>query len=65
MFELNPMMDITAVVDVGPDNRSAMVIDNFYENPEEVRQLALKIPRVNDIPLTNHRDGLRLSLIHI
>ena len=40
MFELNPMMDITAVVDVGPDNRSAMVIDNLYENPEEVRKLA-------------------------
>tara|TARA_E500000331_G_scaffold69973_2_gene64718 strand:+ start:14609 stop:15322 length:714 start_codon:yes stop_codon:yes gene_type:complete len=59
MFELNPMMDITAIVDIGPDNRSAMVIDNLYENPEEVRQLALKIPRQKDIPLTNHRDGVR------
>tara|TARA_B100000029_G_scaffold390641_1_gene387412 strand:- start:37 stop:750 length:714 start_codon:yes stop_codon:yes gene_type:complete len=61
MFELNPQMDITAIVDIGPDNRSAMVIDNFYENPEEIRQLALKLPRSNDIPLTNHRDGLRAA----
>tara|TARA_B100001996_G_scaffold77388_1_gene57153 strand:+ start:632 stop:1333 length:702 start_codon:yes stop_codon:yes gene_type:complete len=54
MFELNPQMDITAVVDIGPQERSAIVIDNFYENPDEVRNLALKLPRSPNINFTNH-----------
>ena len=38
MFELNPELEITAITDIGSDDRSAMVIDNFYENPDEVNK---------------------------
>jgi len=59
MFELNPQMEITAVVDIGPNGRSALVIDNFYENPNEVRDLALKVPRSTNVNFVNHPTGSR------
>ena len=59
MFELNPQMDIIAVVDIGPSGRSAMVIDNFYANPNEVRSLALKLPRSENVRFINHPTGPR------
>jgi|TARA_B100001093_G_scaffold442401_1_gene444099 hypothetical protein len=62
MFEVNPACEVTAIVDIGPDNRSAMVIDNFYENPHEVRKLALDLPRSKNIHFTNHHSGLRSAL---
>ena len=43
MFELNPQMDITAVTDIGPDNRVGIVIDNIYAEPMKVRELADKL----------------------
>ena len=58
MFEVNPQLEITAIVDIGPEERSAIVIDNFYQNPDEVRQLALKLPRRKDIPFNNHPSGI-------
>ena len=58
MFEVNPECEITAITDIGPDDRSAVVIDNFYENPEEVIQLALKLERKKDIPFNNHPNGI-------
>ena len=58
MFEVNPECEITAITDIGPDDRSAVVIDNFYENPEEVRQLALKLERKKDIAFNNHPNGI-------
>ena len=45
MFELNKDPDITLVSDIGPENRNALIIDNFYQNPDEVRQLALDSPK--------------------
>ena len=58
MFEVNPECEITAITDIGPDDRSAVVIDNFYENPEEIRQLALKLERKKDIAFNNHPNGI-------
>tara|TARA_Y100000991_G_C21849576_1_gene296033 strand:- start:37 stop:738 length:702 start_codon:yes stop_codon:yes gene_type:complete len=62
MFEVNPACEVTAIVDIGPDNRSAIVIDNFYENPHEIRKLALDLPRSKKIHFTNHHSGLRAAL---
>jgi len=42
MFELNPDLEITVLKDIGPNKVSAVTIDNFYQNPWEVRNLALK-----------------------
>ena len=53
MFEVNPELEITAITDIGPEDRSAIVIDNFYANPDEVRNLALKLPKRKDIPFNN------------
>ena len=61
MFEVNPECEITAITDIGPDDRSAVVIDNFYENPEEIRQLALKLERKKDIAFNNHPNGIDRS----
>ena len=61
MFELNPELEITAIRDIGPDDRSALVIDNFYENPDEIRDLAIKLPRVTDLPFVNHHSGTRAA----
>ena len=58
MYEVNPECEITAITDIGPDDRSAVVIDNFYENPEEIRQLAVKQERKKDIPFNNHPNGI-------
>ena len=58
MFEVNQSAEITAITDEVSDDRSAVVIDNFYENPEEVRQLALKLERKKDIPFNNHPNGI-------
>ena len=59
MFELNPQMEITAVVDIGPNGRNALVIDNFYDNPNEVRDLAFKVPRSTNVNFVNHPTGSR------
>ena len=39
MFELNDELDITVVSDIGIDKRSAVIIDNFYRNPDEIRSI--------------------------
>ena len=59
MFEVNPECEITAITDIGADDRSAVVIDNFYKNPDEIRQLALKLERRTDIPFNNHPNGIQ------
>jgi len=61
MFEINPNCEVTAVIEIGPDDRSAMVIDNFYANPHEVRDLALKLPRTKNVNFINHHSGLRAA----
>ena len=44
MFELNKEFDITVVSDIGEEKRNALIIDNFYKNPDEVRQYCLDSP---------------------
>ena len=59
MFELSDSLEVIAITDVGPEKRNCMLIDNFYKNPDEVRQLALKLPKRQDINLVNHHSGTR------
>ena len=61
MFELNPQMEITAVNDIGPDGRCAIVIDKLYENPDAVRDLAIKLPRSKNVNFVNHHTGNRAA----
>ena len=39
MFELSDELDITVISDIGIDKRSAVIIDNFYRNPDEIRSI--------------------------
>ena len=41
MFEPNDEFELIVLTNIGPENRSAVVIDNFYKNPDEVRELCL------------------------
>ena len=59
MFELSESLEVIAITDVGPEKRNCMLIDNFYKNPDEVRKLALKLPKREDINLVNHHSGTR------
>ena len=61
MFELNPQMDITAVTDIGPDNRVGIVIDNIYAEPMKVRELADKLERSDRSNFTNHPTAPRAA----
>jgi len=46
MFEVNDELDLIVLTNIGPEQRSAVVIDNFYKNPDEIRQLCLNSPQV-------------------
>ena len=59
MFELSDELEVIAINQIGKDRRSAMLIDNFYKNPDEVRVLAHKLPKRKDINLVNHHSGTR------
>ena len=59
MFELSESLEVIAITDVGPEKRNCMLIDNFYKNPDEVRKLAYKLPKREDINLVNHHSGTR------
>ena len=59
MFELSDKIEVVAITDVGPEKRNCMLIDNFYKNPDEVYNLAHKLPKRQDINLVNHHSGTR------
>ena len=43
MFEINEKgIDVVQVTGIGPRGINVMILDNFYQNPDEVRELALK-----------------------
>ncbi len=56
MFEVNKNMEVT-VKQVG--NRTALVIDDFYKNPDEVRELALTSEYENQNNQVNGFPGTR------
>ena len=44
MFELNKEFDITLVSGIGAEDRNILIIDDFYKNPDEVRQYCIDSP---------------------
>ena len=47
MFEVSRDHELKVVSNIGTDNRNAIVIDNFYDNPDEVRSLALNLSLIH------------------
>jgi len=46
MFDPNDEFELIVLTNIGPEKRSAVVIDNFYKNPDQIRQLALTYPQI-------------------
>ena len=63
MFELNKEHDITVVTGIGPEDRCALIVDDFYQNPEEVRKYAIaseKHSKQSDPQLMSGLPGYRV-----
>lgn len=60
MFELNDNLDVQVVRNIGPQKKSAVVIDNFYKNPDEIRQLALTNSKNESRKLCTGFPGVRV-----
>lgn len=59
MFELNENVEVS-IKTVGPQNKKIIIADNFYKNPNEVRNLALNLNAVKDPALTHNLPGSRI-----
>ena len=57
MFEINENLDINVIRNI--KGRSAVIIDNFYKNPDEIRELALSQKASRDGDLTSGLPGKR------
>ena len=57
MFEVNEKMKIEVVTDI--KGRRAVIIDNFYKNPDEIRDLALSLDYVSSRELKGAFPGTR------
>jgi len=42
MFEINDAASIRVITEIGPNKVSVIIVDDFYKNPDEIRNLALK-----------------------
>lgn len=60
MFEVNKEVDITVVSDIGPESRTAVIIDNFYKNPDYIRETAYTLPLKNHPDLIAGLPGWRI-----
>jgi len=60
MFELSKEFDVTVITDIGLDKRSAIIVDNFYQNPDEVRQYAYQCSLKNNPDLMSGLPGWRI-----
>ena len=58
IFKLNDELEIK-VARLGVDNRSVVIVDNFYKYPDKVRELALQQPLKNDQELVSGFPGWR------
>ena len=62
MFELSDDLEVKVLKDIGPQKKSVVVIDNFYKNPDSVRQLCLDSHKRSDPGLLSYLPGERVYL---
>ena len=63
IFEINPDYDVT-LQKFGPLKQSVVVVDNFYKNPYEVRQLALNIPASRNKRIRGNNPAYRINAFY-
>ena len=61
VFALNDDLE-ASVHTIGPEKSKIVTIDNFYKNPEMVRDLALQIPCTNNPIIMAGAPGHRVCL---
>lgn len=59
VFAINPDLEANVHV-VGPEEVRVVVIDNFYKNPDMVRDLSLSIPPTENIKIMAGTPGTRI-----
>ena len=59
MFELNKNLDVS-IKRVGPQNRTIITADNFYKNPDEIRNLSLRLEKKTNESLIGDLPGQRI-----
>ena len=41
MFDLSDDLEVKVLKDIGPQKKSVVVIDNFYKDPDSIREMIL------------------------
>lgn len=59
VFEINPDLEASVHV-IGPEEVKVVVIENFYKNPDLVRDLALTIPPTENVKILSGSPGSRI-----
>ena len=49
MFELNDKLEVKVAKEIGPNKKSVVLIDNFYKDPDSIRELCFNT-ETNDDP---------------
>ena len=63
IFEINPDYDVN-LQQVGPNKDIIVVVDNFYKNPYDVRQLALNIPASRNRRIRGNNPAYRINAFY-
>ena len=62
MFHLSDDLEIKIQQNIGPQKKSVVVIDNFYKDPDAVRQLCLESKKKTDPGLLSYMPGHRVFI---
>jgi len=62
MFHLSDDLEVKIQQNIGPQKKSVVVIDNFYKDPDAVRQLCLESEKKNDPQLLSYMPGTRVHI---
>jgi hypothetical protein len=63
VFALNADIDVE-IVTFGPNNTKLVIVDNFYKNPDLVRELALAIPPTYKKEIMHGAPGGRVDAVY-
>jgi hypothetical protein len=63
VFEINDNLELT-VTTIGPAKSKIVIVDNFYKNPYDVRNLAISIPPTYNKRIINGLPGGRIDAFY-
>tara|TARA_E500000331_G_scaffold215513_1_gene206648 strand:+ start:2909 stop:3640 length:732 start_codon:yes stop_codon:yes gene_type:complete len=60
MFELNDKLEVKVAKEIGPNKKSVVLIDNFYKDPDSIRELCFNTETNDDPDLIGSLPGVRI-----